>query len=158
MKKTLYTLLFLLTFIVSCKKEDSGKLHVIEYEIHFLGAPEWFQSNFVDVMAIPSSGGGYYSHEPDKNGNYKPTITYQQTLSEYWRYEYRVKNGDEVTFKFDGQLSYHYEIRVFIDGVEMSYKEIKVSDDSYYVYTVLNESGLDNTPGDNTIDFIYYEQ
>ena len=157
MKKVLYTLLFLLTFLASCKKEDVDKLHVIEYEIHFLEAPDWYQSNFVDVMAIPASAGGYYSNEPDNNGNYKPTITYQQTLNEYWRYEYRVKNGDEVIFRFDGQLSYHYEIRVFVDGVEMSHKEIKVSDDSYYVYTVLDESGLDNTPGDNTIDFIYYE-
>jgi hypothetical protein len=47
MKNILYILLLSLTFLVSCKKEDVGKLHVIEYEIHFLESPSWYQSNFV---------------------------------------------------------------------------------------------------------------
>jgi hypothetical protein len=77
--------------------------------------------------------------------------------SGHWDYEYwDLQDGDEIMFYMWAQLGYLYEMRLYIDDVEVSYKKIKISDSDYFAYTVLDESGID-IDGDDNIQFIYNE-
>lgn len=148
--------MLILTFgFTSCKKEP--KLHKIKYQVTFIEIPSWYNSNAIDVTAVPCYYGDY-NNDVDENGNViEPYIDYNQTQDGLWEYEYwQLQDGDKVRFHLSAQLSYYYELRVFIDGVEVSYKKIKISDDNYYQVIDLEESGLDDTPGDSDIDFVYH--
>lgn len=155
MKNFLY-LLILIIGLTSCKKEP--KFHKIKYQIKFLEIPTWYTSNNLEVTATPCYYGKYHN-DVDENGNIiEPYIDYSQTTDGLWEYEYwQLKSGDKVRFNLMAQLDYHFELRVFIDGVEVSYKKVKISEDTYYKVIDLEETGWDDSPGDSDIEFTYYE-
>jgi hypothetical protein len=152
MKKFLYILIlsFLTILSVSCKKQP--KLHKIKYQITFLEIPHWASSNYLEVQAYPAYQ-NEYNYDTDA-----PYITYNQTQDGLWEYEYwELKDGDDVYLFLWAQLDYHFELRVFIDDVEVSYKRIKISDSNYFSAIEIDEEGLDDTPGDQSIEFTYHE-
>lgn len=143
----------LMFIISSCKKEE---YHKLKFQIKFLEIPSWYQSNYIDVKAIPCYY-GEYNNSVDEYGNLiMPNISYNQTLDSLWEYEYwELKKGDNVIFSLNAQLKYYYELRVFIDEKEMSYLKVKISNSGYFVPEYIEGYGLDDTPGDTSIDFIY---
>lgn len=144
MKNLIYILLitvFSFSF-TSCKKND---YHKVTFEITFLGTPGTGASNFIEVYATPS-----YS---DK----KPFVD-RFNIPKVWSYEYiGLEKGQKVHFLVRGQLSYYFEMRVFIDGVEKSYRKVRVSDNSYYDDHVEESYGLNDKSTHDTgiIEFIY---
>lgn len=135
---------------VSCKKQP--KNHKVRYVIDFIEVPHWASSNFIEVGALPS-----YQNEYNYD-TIAPYITYDDTKTGHWEYEYwELKDGDEIYFNVWGQLDYYYEMRVFIDDVEVGYKKIKVSETDYFAYTVIEESGFDDDLGDTDITFTYHD-
>ena len=115
------------------------------YEITFLGSPGTGSSNFIDVAAKPS----YQDNKPYIDRFNVPQI---------WRYEYvGLEKGQKVQFLVYAQLSYHFEMRVFIDGVEKSYRRVKVSDNTYYACEIEESYGLNDESTSNraVIEFIY---
>lgn len=156
MKKIFFLFLILAFGFVSCKKEP--KLHKIKYQITFMEIPSWSSSNAIEVTATPCYYGAY-NNDVDENGNViEPYIDYSQTQDGLWEYEYwKLQDGDKVRFHLIAQLSYHYVLKVFIDDVEISHKEIKISDYNYGEVVYLDESGIDDTPGDSDIEFTFYE-
>ena len=115
------------------------------FEVTFLNTPGTGSSSFIDVYALPS-----YS---DK----KPFID-RFNIPQVWRYEYLgLEKGQKVHFLVRGQLSYYFEMRVFIDGVEKSYRKVRVSDNSYYDDHVEESYGLNDKSTHDTgiIEFIY---
>lgn len=143
MKNFIY--LFLITLFTfsftSCKKKD---YHKVTYEITFLQTPNTGSSNFIEVGCNPS-----YS---DKG----PTID-RFNIPQVWRYDYMgLEKGQKVSFSVRGQLSYYYEMRVFIDGSEVSYMKVKVSDTNYYDDHIESSHGLNTSTADTgLIEFIY---
>jgi hypothetical protein len=156
MKKLLYLFVLVALVFTSCKKEP--KLHKIKFQITFLEIPNWASSNYIDVTAQPCYYGDY-NNSVDEHGNLiQPYIDYDQTQDGLWEYEYwELKSGDKVKFSLSAQLHYWYELKVFIDDVEVSYKKVKISEYNYFEVIDLEESGWDDTPGDSYIDFTYYE-
>jgi len=144
MKKSIFILLitiFSFSF-TSCKKTE---YHKVVFEITFLGSPGMGSSSFIDVYILPN-----YS---DK----KPFID-RFNIPQVWRYEYLgLEKGQKVHFLVRGQLSYYFEMRVFIDGVEKSYRKVRVSDNSYYDDHVEESYGLNDKSTHDTgiIEFIY---
>jgi hypothetical protein len=129
MKKILFILVILFSFL-SCQKGE--KFHKISYEIKMLEIPSNGNSNFIDVTAKPCDD----ENIPKINRFNVPLI---------WKYDYYgLKKGDEIMFFVDGQLSYRYEMRVYIDDVEVSYLKIKTSDYNYYVTYTEERSGLND--------------
>ena len=121
-------MVIVITF-TSCKKKD---YHKVAFEITFLNSPTTGASNFIEVYALPS-----YS---DK----KPSID-RFNIPQVWRYEYiGLKKGDKVHFMVRGQLSYYFEMKVYIDDVQKSYRRVIVSDNSYYDDHVEESSGLND--------------
>jgi len=152
MRKFLYILVlsFLTVFTVSCKKEP--KYHKIKYQITFLELPSFGSSNYLEVQATPAYQ-NEYNYDTDA-----PYITYDQTKDGLWEYEYwELQDGDEVYFFLWAQLDYHFELRIFIDDVEVSYKRIKISDSNYFSALEIEDEGWDDSPGDQSIDFTYHE-
>jgi hypothetical protein len=144
MRKLINIFIFVLisTFFISCKKQD---YHKVSFEITFLGTPNTGSSNFIEVYALPN-----YS---DK----KPNID-RFNVPQVWKYEYiGLEKGDKVYFLVRGQLSYYFEMRVFIDGVQKSYRRVIVSDNSYYDDHVEESYGLNDKSDQDTgiIEFIY---
>lgn len=144
MKKFIYILLItVISFsFTSCKKTD---YHKVTFEITFLGTPGTGSSSFIDVYALPN-----YS---DK----KPFVD-RFNIPQVWRYEYiGLEKGQKVHFLVRGQLSYYFEMRVFIDGVQKSYRKVRVSDNSYYDDHVEESYGLNDKESHDTgiIEFIY---
>lgn len=143
MKNFIY--LFLITLFTfsftSCKKKD---YHKVTYEITFLQTPNTGSSNFIEVGCNPS-----YS---DKG----PTID-RFNIPQVWRYDYMgLEKGQKVSFSVRDQLSYYYEMRVFIDGSEVSYMKVKVSDTNYYDDHIESSHGLNTSTADTgLIEFIY---
>lgn len=144
MKKFIY--LFFITIIgfsfTSCKKTE---YHKVVFEITFLGSPGTGASNFIDIYVTPS-----YSDR-------KPSID-RFNIPQVWRYEYLgLEKGQKVHFLVNGQLSYHFEMRVYVDGVEKSYRRVKVSDNSYYDDHVEESRGLNDKANYDTgvIEFTY---
>lgn len=125
----------------SCKKTD---YHKITFEVTFLGTPNTGSSNFIEIYATPN-----YS---DK----KPSID-RFNIPQVWRYEYMgLEKGQKVQFSVRGQLSYHFEMKVYIDGVEKSYRRVIVSDNSYYDDHVEESYGLNTATEDmGIIEFTY---
>jgi hypothetical protein len=144
MKKFIYAVLItILGFsFTSCKKQD---IHKITYEVIFLQTPSTGSSDLIEITAKPS-----YS-------DLKPAVD-RLNIPQKWTYEYvGLEKGQKVTFGVRAQLSYYYEMRVYIDGVQVSYMKVKVSDNTYYDDHVEEHSGLnDNTQYDTgLITFTY---
>lgn len=151
--KVSFILILVCVILTSCKKDN---LHKIKFQITFLEIPEWYQSNMIEVYLNPYYS-GKYNYSTNENGvPIAPSIDYEMTTDGLWEYEYwELKNGDRVTFSIWGQLKYHYELRVFIDEKEVSYKRIKISNQNYNSSIGYEENGRDDTPGDGVIDFIF---
>ena len=126
----------------SCKKKD---YHKVTFEVTFLGSPSTGVSNMIDVQLLPK-----YSDNP-------PSID-RFNVPQVWRYDYiGLEKGQFVEFVVSAQLSYHFEMRVFIDGVQVSYRKVKVSDTSYYDDHVEDSNGLNDKSNEDTgvIQFTY---
>lgn len=142
MKKILIFLVLLFTFI-SCKKKET--YHKISYEIKMLEIPTNGASNFIEVITKPCD----LEKVPKIDRFNVPLI---------WRYDYYgLKKGDEIIFSVDGQLSYRYEMRLYIDDIEVSYLKIKTSDNTYYSTIVEERSGINDWKNSQSgfINFIY---
>lgn len=144
MKNLIY--IFLIVIIgfsfTSCKKKET---HKVSFEVTFLQTPATGSSNIIDIYATPT-----YS---DK----KPTID-KSNIPQVWRYDYiGLTKGQKVHFLVSGQLSYYFEMRVYIDGSQVSYRKIKVSDTNYYESHVEVSSGLNDKASESfgIIEFIY---
>lgn len=157
MKNIIYLVLVISTiFFVSCEKETNT--HKIKYQIKFLELPMYGVSNYLEVEASPSYLGEYNNSLNSYGNLIKPYIDNSQAQDSLWEYEYwELKNGDYVEFNLLAQLDYHYELRVFIDDVEVSYKRVKIHDSQYFGIEHIETLGLDNTPNDSSIDFIFYD-
>lgn len=145
MKKFVYILLFsvVVSFsFTSCKKTE---YHKVSFEVTFLGGPSNGASNFIDVYVSP-----YYEDKKPFIDRFKlPTI---------WRYDYlALEKKQKVCFSVRGQLSYHFEMRVYIDDTEVSYRRVIVSNNSYYSDHVEESYGLNDKADEDTgvIQFIY---
>lgn len=144
MKKFLYTLLVVILsfYFTSCEKNE---YHKVTYEITFLSTPINGASNFIEIGATPS----YPQKEPYVDRFKIPKI---------WRYEYTaLQKGDKISFLVSGQLYYYFEMRVYIDDVEQSYRRVRVSSYAYYGDHVEESYGL-NSKSDwdsGVIEFVY---
>lgn len=147
MKKFIYILLItILGFsFTSCKKTE---YHKIVFEITFLNSPGTGSSSFIDVYVIPA----YVEREK------APRIPDRFNIPQVWRYEYLgLEKGQKVHFLVSGQLSYYFEMRIYIDDVEVSYRRVRVSDTSYYSDHVEESYGLNDKSTHDTgiIEFVY---
>jgi hypothetical protein len=145
MKNILYYILItLISFpTISCKKQPN--LHKIKYELDFHQVPNYGYTNFLELGATPCYQGEYnYSQE-------WPAIDYDIAKSGHWDYEYwELKDGDLVTFSLWAANDYYYDMRIYIDGEEVSYKKM-------YGTQVIEQSGIDDATSDIQITFTYYE-
>ena len=143
MKNIIYIILLFLGifYFTSCKKKDL--LHKVSFEIKFLAAPSTGSSNSIEYSTFPSDGK-------------QPKLDIMN-LPQVWRYDYMgLKKGDVIKFGVRGQLSYCYEMRVFIDDSEVSYMRVRVSDDTYYADHVEERSGRNEVNEDTGyIEFKY---
>ena len=143
MKKILILLLIIIGF-TSCQKKEV--LHKVGFEVTFLDKPRYGSSNFFDVYPYP--------YDP----NNRPQI--DREVTKVWKYEYyQLKDGDKVEFVAAGQLDYYYEMRVYIDDVEVSYLRAVVSHYNYYATLVEERRGLSDETSKTapSIKFIYHE-
>ena len=148
MKKILYLLLTLL-IITSCTKKEDVEYHKIKYEVIFSEIPRVGESNNIDLIAQPS-----YSNT-NEDRTLAPWLSFTDAKVGYWSYEYwELKESDEIYFDIYAQLHYCFEMRIYIDDNEVSYKKVKISDYDYYDYFIIEEFGLGNTDGP-TISFVY---
>lgn len=143
--KIFYCLVTFILFlsIESCKKKP--QYHRLRYEVTFLQTPTAGASNFIDVYCTPS----YDDTKPFINRLNLPYI---------WRYDYTaLEEGQKIYFLIRAQLSYYYEMRIYIDDVEVSYRRVKVSDTSYYADHVEESSGRNDKVNEDTgiIEFTY---
>lgn len=145
MKKLFYLFIIFLSIIFfSCKKEP--KKHKITYEVNFFQTPSTGSSNFIGISTMPLDGN-------------RPGID-RFNIPKTWRYEcYNLIKGDEIVFAVNGQLSYFFEMRLYIDDKQVSYLKAKVSDNSYYAVKVLEVDGLNDYADKNVamISFVYQE-
>ncbi len=136
----------ILTFS-SCQKEPT--YHKVKFELVFSEEPSNGNSNFIEVSCSPK-----YTDEP-------PVIARSIIEPGYvWTYEFwEVKDGDQIMFVVSPQLSYRFEMRVYIDDVLISTRKIVTSDTQYYATITESQTGLNNSEDKNypIIDFIYYE-
>ena len=142
MKKILI-LIFILFGFLSCKKLE--KTHKITYEIKMLQVPSAGSSNFIEVMAEPCEDGGV------------PGIN-RFKVPKTWKYDYfGLRSGDKVMFSVDAQQSYRFEMKIYIDDVEVSYLKVKTSDNSYYLYFVEERNGINDWKNSDLgfIEFVY---
>lgn len=141
------------SILTSCRKDD---YHKIKYQVKFFELPYWYQSNAIDITAVPYYQGKYNYSTDEFGAPIAPSIDYEMTLDSLWEYEYwELKKGDMVRFNIAGQLVYYYELNLFIDEKLVSTKKVKTSNDNYFQPIDIIESGWDDTPGDASIDFIY---
>ena len=149
-------IIIIICFILtSCKKEN---LHKIKFQIKFLEIPDWYHSNYLEVTASPCYV-GLYNYIRDENGTLiLPNIDYDQTKVGLWEYEnWELKNDSRVFFMLLAKIDYHYELRIFIDGKQVSYKRVKTSDQQYFTAVEVEGYGLDNDQESSYIEFIYKE-
>jgi len=143
MKKILYISLIAVFSLVSCKKEV--EYHKLTYEITFLNSPGKNSSNFIEVSISPEY--------PEKDA-----YVDRFNIPQVWRYDYlHLEKGQKVQFLVRGQLSYYFEMRIYLDGVETSYRRVIVSDYTYYADHVEESRGLNDKSNVDMgiIEFVY---
>lgn len=129
MKKLLTYILILTLF--ACEKETKLPEHKVTFLLKFISGPGTGSSNFIQVWMKPNNGD-------------MPNID-RFNIPRSVKYEYSpVLQGDVVTFQVQGQLSYWYEMFVYIDDVEVSYMRARVSDYNYYSDHVEERRGLND--------------
>jgi len=139
-------ILFLVAVLYSCQKEK--RYHKLRYEYTALA-----QSKY--GVATPV----YLGIQP----RYEDEIPrLESRLTEKWYYEYwGLEDGQYVYFSVDIPLSIIFEMRVLIDGEEIAYKRIAMSDSHYYECNILESRGLDQNLGvdylGGKIKFTYQE-
>lgn len=133
----------LILTVTSCKKEP--RMHKITYDITFIETPSYGYTNFMELGCTPAYMGDY-NYDPQN-----PSINYDIAKSGHWDYEYwELKDGDKVHFSLWAADGYYFEMRVFIDGSEVSYKKM-------YGSTIVEEYGINNSDLSSSIEFTYYE-
>lgn len=142
--KNLFKILLLTVFVTvftSCKKNVD--YHKISYEIEFLnGSITSGHSNFINVSTIPC----------DESMKIDRMNIPKSIRSDY----YGLKKGDKVHFAVDAQTSYWFIMRVYLDDVEVSEREVKIGISSYYVPDYYNQTGRNDYQGDHSIiEFTY---
>jgi hypothetical protein len=131
-KLLVITLLLFTIGFGSCKKKP--KYHHLRFELRVIE-----QSKYGIVTPIYLSILPHYQSVPPKLESRAP-IT--------WNYDYmELKDGDKIYFAVDIPLSTYYEKWIYIDGKEVAYKRIKVSDIHYYENTILEQRGYDDLEG-----------
>ena len=121
-----FIFIFFLLINISCKKNTT--YHKLKFEIIFNEVPDPGFSNWYTVTGEP--------HYPDEELGISTEIAVN---NRYWKYEYwELKDNDEVLFSASGAFGNLYEMRVFIEEEQVSYKKI-------YGYTVIEESGIHDT-------------
>jgi len=135
-------LLISLTVLIytSCSKEP--KNHKIRYDITFTQTPSFGSTNFIELGATPS-----YS----ENHTTKPAISYEIAKTGHWTYEYlELKEDDKVSFSLWTADGYYFEMRIYIDDTQVSYKKM-------YGTQVIEQSGWNDSTTDTYIEFTYHE-
>ena len=145
--KILFLSLIVFMF-TSCKKEP--KMHKIKYEITFIQTPDYGYTNWMELGVTPAYYGDY-NYDPQN-----PSINYDIAKTGHWDYEYwELKDGDKVSFTLWTAPGYYYEMRIYIDGTEVSYK--KLYSDGSGTTDIEAESGWNDSTTDTYIEFTYYE-
>lgn len=145
-----YILISLMGMVIftSCSKEP--KNHDIKFEISFSEEPNNGNSNGIEVTCNP-----HYSDE-------KPVIAKSIIKPGYvWTYQYNeLKDGDDVLFVVQSQLSYRFTMNIYIDGGLVSSRKLVTSDDTYYATITEAQSGINNSQNEDypIIDFKYYDE
>lgn len=154
-KKILFYIFLLLMFVLftSCNKEVD--LDEVRYEIEFLQIPSVGSSNNAQILKCSPN----YS-ESENDYSQIPKISKSQIQHGYvWSYEYwRLKDGQDVEFRFWCQNEYHFIMRVYINGELFSEKEMVGLDESGGNYVLVNQwgynNGVDEVP---EITFTYFK-
>jgi hypothetical protein len=142
MKKLIFFFLIVFTMLFSCKKEKI-EYHKITYEIENYNGAEITPANYFLVQAQPSSE---QFSAIDRNSNTKLERV------EYWG----LKNGDKVLFGVTAKLNYWFSMRIYIDDLFVSEREVKMSDYSYQAVSWYKQNGINNYEGTAPIiEFIY---
>lgn len=119
-------LLVIFGIFFSCKKKT---YHKIRFEFKILDQSKYGSITPIYLSILPR----YEDERPKLNSR----------LPETWFYEYLgLKDGDKIFFAVDIPLSIYYEKWVYVDGKEVAYKKIKVSDSQYYNNTIIESRGL----------------
>jgi len=128
--KKIFTIILIL-FLIGCKKEPQLQKHKVTFQLNFITGPGAGSSNFIDIWMNPNNG-----DQP---------IVDRFNIPRMIKYNYYpVKTGDKINFQVQGQLSYYYEMFVYIDDVEVSYIRARVSDYNYYADHVEERRGLND--------------
>ena len=94
--------------------------------------------------------------QPSYTGEYNssssnPSINYEIAKTGHWDYEYlELKEDDKVSFSLWTADGYYFEMRVFIDDTQVSYKKM-------YGTQVIEQSGWNDGTTDTYIEFTYHE-
>lgn len=131
-KITMLILSFIVLSMSSCKKKP--KYHHIRFELRIIEQSKYGAITPMYLGILP-----YYQSDPPKLESRQPSS---------WHYDYmELKEGDKIYFALDIPLSTYYEKWIFIDGKEVAYKRIKVSDMNYYSNQILEQRGYDDLEG-----------
>jgi hypothetical protein len=136
------SILILIALLFSCKKEP--EYHKLSFELTIDVTTANY--SFFDVSVTP------YDYE----NNPKPVDRFN--LPSKWKYDYfALKTGDKVIFSVLAQLYYKYEMRIYIDDVEVSYRKIITSPYNYYGVGILEQSGRNDLSNEQAaiIQFTY---
>ena len=150
-KKILFYILLVLSYMLltSCNKEVN--FDEIRYEIEFLQIPSVGSSNGVEILKCSPN----YSEDEDDYSQI-PKINKLHIQPGYvWSYEYwRLKDGQEIQFKFWCQNDYRFIMRVYINNELFSEKEMIGMDESGGVYYLISQWGYNNG-NDNVPEIIF---
>lgn len=140
------TLLILFSFF-SCKKIPI--YHKIKFEVIFIEVPDPGFTNWYEVGAEPN-----YINENTYNYSVDVPVIHTSLAvqNRYWKYEYwELVDQDVIDFHCSAAQNNLYEMRVYIDDIEVAYKKI-------YNYSILDQGGIhDSTYSGSTITFTYNE-
>lgn len=142
-----YILIFLFVFN-SCQKEDN-ELHRLKFEIEFVSTPEFGVSSMVEILTC----------EP--NYTDEETRIYEQYIEPgyIWTYEFwELNQNQKISFGFWCQNEYHFIMRIYVDDILLSSKEMVGVDESGSSYYSLNDWGLNDVKNElPKIEFTYLD-
>jgi hypothetical protein len=149
--KTYFSFILLLTvsgIFSACRK--APKDHTITFKYHLLDFSKYGNVQNISVGVRP-----YYSEREN-------TPTIKSSYVNTWEYNYiGLNDGNNVFYEIQIPLSIYYEMSIFIDGKEVSYRRIKTSDSNYYSGYIAESRGIDTLTGfhylPGAISFTFHE-
>lgn len=141
MKRFILPIVLLSVFLFSSCKKENVEFHKITYELEFF-----------PTIIMPANDFNVRTEPSHEDFDLRVIDNTKIQTINYWG----LKRGDKVMFNIAAKQNYWFEMRILIDDVLVSKREVKISDINYMTVEWFKQTGINDYKGSwSLIEFTF---